>query len=354
MDNDSYYWSSSEMSGTYAFCLDFGYNYNCGDRRAHEKSTHHRVRAIRNLDFAPLPVIGQLMTPPALCGEGQLALLEPSLSFADAYGWEMGSDSLFSNPVAYEGQMMDASNDGWFLRFWASNEDGIVYSNAVRISIYPTYDVYFDVTTCHDYEWGGTTYTEPGDYTRELASAMGCDSIVTLHLSHFETALTEIQGERYIHIDTDGDFSYSIDSVSDAYGYEWSIDNPNWTLTTSPDSPSCMVHVDIPGYATLTVRVYTECDVAEKKIYINHSLMPDVTVYPNPTPSMAYLQLVGMEGETAIVLCDALGKILACFSTTTTIAGSKVDLSLGNYACGTYLVRVTNRYHEIVKKVVKE
>ena len=355
LDNDSYYWSSSEYSDTEAYCLDFGVNYNCGDRKGgHNKANRYRVRAIRTLDFAPLPIIGQLMTPPALCGEGQLALMEPDFSFADTYGWQMDSIASFPNPIAYEGQVMDASNDGWFLRFWASNEEGITYSNMVRISVSPIYDIHFDATTCHGYEWGGTTYTEPGDYTRTLTSVMGCDSIVTLHLSLEGVSLSEIQGEQYIYIEQNGDFTYSIDSVSDAYGYEWSIDNPRWTLTTSPDSPQCVVHVNSAGSATLTVRVYTECGFDERKIYINHALQPDVVVYPNPTPGMAYLQLVGMEGETQIVLCDALGKILACFSTTTTVAGSKVDLPLGNYACGTYLVRVTNRYREIVKKVVKE
>ena len=354
LDNDSYYWSSSEMDNVEAFCLDFGVNYNCGDRKAHEKTNMYRVRAIRNLDFASLPIIGQLMAPPALCGEGQLALLEPNVSFADAYGWEIDSDPLFSHPVAYEGQTMGTINNGWFLRFWASNEEGTTYSNVVKISAYPTFDEHIYATFCHDYQWGGVTYTEAGDYTRELVSSMGCDSIVTLHLALEQAEASEIQGEQYIFIEHTGDYTYSIDSVNEALGYEWSIDNSRWSLTTSPNSPVCTVHVGSVGNATLTIRVYTLCGMIERKIFINHSLQPDVVVYPNPTPTTAYLQLVGMEGETKIVICDAIGKIITSFSTIANITGSKVDLPLSNYAIGTYLIYVNNHHHEVVRKVVKE
>lgn len=42
----------------------------------------------------------------------------------------------------------------------------------------------FDVTcTESSYEWNGTTYYEPGNYTQILTNATGCDSIVTMHLS---------------------------------------------------------------------------------------------------------------------------------------------------------------------------
>ena len=49
-------------------------------------------------------------------------------------------------------------------------------------------DDYATVCYGESYEWNGTIYSESGSYTKTLQSALGCDSIVTLHL----TVLPEI------------------------------------------------------------------------------------------------------------------------------------------------------------------
>lgn len=36
---------------------------------------------------------------------------------------------------------------------------------------------------CGSYEWNGITYTESGTYTQTFTNAVGCDSVVTLHLT---------------------------------------------------------------------------------------------------------------------------------------------------------------------------
>ena len=41
------------------------------------------------------------------------------------------------------------------------------------------------------YEWNGTIYTEPGDYTQNFIDSHGCDSIVTLHLTATATDLPD-------------------------------------------------------------------------------------------------------------------------------------------------------------------
>ena len=48
------------------------------------------------------------------------------------------------------------------------------------------------VTICHGetYTWKGQTYTNSGDYSITLSSALGCDSIVTLHLTIMPEAFT--------------------------------------------------------------------------------------------------------------------------------------------------------------------
>ena len=52
------------------------------------------------------------------------------------------------------------------------------------------------VETCDSYEWHSNTYTASGDYTYTTTNAVGCDSVVTLHLTiHNSVATTEEAGE---------------------------------------------------------------------------------------------------------------------------------------------------------------
>ncbi|MDD4848371.1 MAG: T9SS type A sorting domain-containing protein, partial [Bacteroidales bacterium] len=41
----------------------------------------------------------------------------------------------------------------------------------------------FTATACEEYTWNNETYTESGDYVQSFQNALGCDSIVTLHLT---------------------------------------------------------------------------------------------------------------------------------------------------------------------------
>ena len=41
----------------------------------------------------------------------------------------------------------------------------------------------FSITSCGEYTWNGLSYTQSGDYTQTFLNAMGCDSVVTMHLT---------------------------------------------------------------------------------------------------------------------------------------------------------------------------
>ena len=92
-----------------------------------------------NATFQPvgsIPVIdGDIAAPAPICSGGVLDLTAPSVSDATEQGWQMSSDSGFDEIEAYEGQPLDASYNGWKLRFMASNAIGIAYSNVVTITV---------------------------------------------------------------------------------------------------------------------------------------------------------------------------------------------------------------------------
>ena len=277
----------------------------------------------------------------------------PQIQFASNQGWQISPTLDFSNPIPYNGEPLDSSYNGWYLRYFAANEVGIAYSNAVSIIIWPQHSTSFNITSCTPYSWNGITYSESGIYEQTFTTAQGCDSIVILDLTiRASSYVSPIFGETIIHYQTNGQFTYTIDPVEGCFGYEWSISN-GWTINYSPDAPECTVNINSPGTATLKVRVYTECGVVERNLFINHDTMPHIVIYPNPTQGDFKIGLYGMQGEAAIVIYNLLGQFLGRFSVDTDLEGTIVPYSLKEKAAGVYMVVVFNSFDVFSKKVVK-
>ena len=190
------YWSSTQETTERAWCVHFGAPYPEGAWAANGQLSANTktntelgsggffaVRPIRDLEFSPLPHIGYLHEPAVICNEGPIELVMPNLINADSYGWEIADNAAFTNPIAYTGQILDMTYNGWYLRLWATNEEGTSYSNAVRISVYESNSSYTTIVSCEPYEWNGQIYDESGNYQAILVNQWGCDSIATLELT---------------------------------------------------------------------------------------------------------------------------------------------------------------------------
>ena len=190
------YWSSTQENTERAWYVHFGSPYPeeawswnayilfCP--KTNTVSNHggiFAVRAIRNLEFSPLPNIGHLYEPAVICDAGPIELVMPNLINADSYGWEISENVTFTNPIAYTGQDLDVTYNGWYLRLWATNEDGTSYSNVVQISVHETSSGYTTASSCESYTWNGQIYNESGIYQTTLVNQWGCDSIATLDLT---------------------------------------------------------------------------------------------------------------------------------------------------------------------------
>lgn len=190
------YWSSTQENTERAWYVHFGspypevawgWNAYIGLSPKNNITPNYggifAVRAIRNLEFSPLPNIGHLYEPAVICDAGPIELVMPNLINADSYGWEIAEDVTFTNPIAYTGQDLDVTYNGWYLRLWATNEDGTSYSNAVQISVHETSSGYATASSCESYTWNGQIYNESGIYQTTLVNQWGCDSIATLDLT---------------------------------------------------------------------------------------------------------------------------------------------------------------------------
>ncbi|MCR4664168.1 MAG: hypothetical protein K5660_02240, partial [Paludibacteraceae bacterium] len=82
----------------------------------------------------------------------------------------------------------ESGNDTIFLRSYDDKLDSIV---VLHLTIdYPKTGVDTTASACSSFVWYGTEYTTSGDYTKDLRSAAGCDSTVTLHLTIHEPNVT--------------------------------------------------------------------------------------------------------------------------------------------------------------------
>ncbi len=190
------YWSSTQENDERAWYVHFGSPYPdvawawnayiaiCQkDEISAPYGGNFAVRAIRDLEFSPFPFVGQLHEPAPICDEGPLELTLPTLHNIDDYGWEISQDEAFTSPIAYTGQILDISYDGWYLRLWATSDEGTIHSNLVRITVHESSISHTTASSCESYIWNGQTYSESGIYQATLVNQWGCDSIITLDLT---------------------------------------------------------------------------------------------------------------------------------------------------------------------------
>ena len=161
-------------------------NVRAGGFIRSDKSQNYHVRAVRNLSPTPLPIVGEIVTPESICENGVLTLQVPEIQFATSEGWQISPTIDFDNPIPYENEPLNSSYNGWFLRYFATNESNTVYSNIVSIIVWPTYETSFSTMACTHYVWNGIDYDESGDYQQHLFSIHGCDSIINFCLQVFK------------------------------------------------------------------------------------------------------------------------------------------------------------------------
>ena len=171
------YWSSSEVSSTNAWVIEFGSHYNQGQCYSTSKYLSCHVRAVRTFTYEP------------------------------TYVWSTG-DTAVSITVAP----------------LQTTEYTVTISSPVGCSNDETYNVLVNsldttpvnITACESYTWNGVTYDTSGIFLEHHQNANGCDSMVILYLTinnpiHQSITATGIEGyEWHDSVYTqDGDYLFS-------------------------------------------------------------------------------------------------------------------------------------------------
>ena len=195
---------------------------------------------------------------------------------------------------------------------------GCQVKDTLILHIHQPVSTQFSARACSYYVWDGTVYTQSGDYVKHYYTQWGCDSTVTLHLDIHQpqssefTIVTENSCYTWNGVEYCQNGTY-MQQFEDSYGCD-SVVTLHLTLRVGVE--------DYDGYA--------------------------VSLYPNPTTGVAYVEVSGDEMERVEVY-DSYGKLLQ----TRNVSGNVAQIELSAYAKGVYHVRVTTTKGVVTKRVVK-
>ena len=226
----------------------------------------------------------------------------------------------------------------------------------MALTIYESYNPSAEITmavdACDSYDWDGITYTESGIYERIYTNINGCDSIVVMDLAVLTAPVIET-----INGDTEVDVRLTPMSVytsAPSNGTLWSIEpeeagtidfdveggaaTVTWSETYKGEA---LIKVLALGYcgddeSSVTVNVKNSTDVNEYSIKAN--------LYPNPTNGIITVEADGMR---RITVSNAIGQILVDEET----GDDTMQVNLGQFAAGTYVVRIYTENGTAIKKV---
>jgi hypothetical protein len=198
----------------------------------------------------------------------------------------------------------------------------------IQLKVNPVYKLDYSKSICQgsSYTWESSVYTTAGDYNKTLASAFGCDSILTLHLQVnpvFDRTenVSICMGENYKGHTANGTYS---DTLQSKNGCD-SIVN---TILTVSTADSCITDVHLL------------------------SDFNKIRIYPNPTTGILEVSNFGNIGNgSTIRLFNSVGSLLQSIKISKD--EKKIQIDLSAYPAGVYYVcfegKQESYYHKIIK-----
>ncbi len=244
-----------------------------------------------------------------------------------------------------------------------TNSDGCsaVFQHEVSVHSSPTNAINDKICQGLPYTLNGfdlPVQEEPGEFTHYLTvpTSYGCDSVVTLTLTVEPKPVFTQEITGLASITTQGSYPYTIYNTLHATGYQWSINNPYWTITQN-NTNSISLLVTSRGTATLTVVAANNCGLSEPATLLIEStvaieevdLKKGIDLFPNPTVDKVTVKN-SQYSNLRIDIFDLHGKLINTIETTE----KEFQVDLEEFAKGTYLFRFIHNNERIgTSKVIK-
>lgn len=240
------------------------------------------------------------------------------------------------------------------------NCDSIVSLNLFVAPVYH-FEVYDSICDGDDYNNYGLELENmtPGiyDFTSELKTVHGCDSIFDVHIKVDYVYINpeQINGLSNVYVSTNmvtGVYEYYIDSLPDCSNYVWTLDNENWLF--EPDGRTCKITVTTPEIAELTVWAGNHCGEIELKKTITAGYMSideqgdiELSIYPNPCKDFVNIESTNIE---KVKIFSPNGVLLREEHYDRV---NEITIDLGRLANSLYLIEVITSEGRSLRRVTK-
>ena len=326
------------------------------------------------------PVINGNIAAITICAGEALTLTAPEVVNAERQGWEICTDNSFQNAETYTNQALDASYNGWKLRFWAYNEGGFSYSNVVGITVFVlepelTGDLYLCTQQSGTYtanSVGNATLTwkvsdeaatlmESGKTLKVKWGTAG-QQVVTLNALNEETGCSAevkltVNVVSYVNSndvnqivakkDNGRDYILIYPNPKDNYKYQWYKDGE------AIQGANGQYYYQQGGLDAGAYKVYLSLNAdAQGNLFggafTNEYVVnvPNISLSPNPAHSGESVLIVHNGGEATMSVYTIDGRLLH----QKTINGT-ATLNL-NLAQGIYLIKLNDHQNEYIEKLI--
>ena len=260
--------------------------------------------------------------PPAITISGITDLCAGDTSIITAHG---GTTYLWGNGST--DSVMTVSDAGIW-QVIGYDENGCNSMASVNVNIWQPSISDISTSSCENYMWNDSSYTQSGDYTQYFQTVHGCDSVVTMHLTIFNDETSE-----FSIVTEDSSYTWNSQSYCASGDY-------TQTLQTVHGCDSV-----VTLHLTITVGI-DDYDGFDFK------------VYPNPTNGVVNVQCTmnnAQFGEVELQVCDAYGRLLDVVETQNFASLQTAQIDLSRYAAGVYFLKAVADGETIaVRKVVKQ
>lgn len=344
---DSYLWNTGATANSIVAHQSGNYSVTISDE--HGCSTTQSL-TITALDLPQITINGNTQ----LCMNDATLL---TANGANSYIWNNGVESATLSVSPTENTTYSVTG---------THANGCTASTSISLIVYPTFNIELDDEICQ-----GSNYNANGfmlgsqdefgtfTHTRNLQTSYGCDSIVTLTLTVHPKPILPAAISGPSMISTAGTYSYSVLNAEYTDSYEWSLNNPNWTLNAGSNN-FATINITTNSSAVLTVIGINECGISapltlniESTISIDEiDAMDGINIYPNPTTNFVNIRNENYQNPISLIeIYDLNGKLVdrvVDISETT-------QLNFYSYSKGTYIIKLFNQENVIgTAKIIKQ
>ena len=274
-------------------------------------------------------------------------------------------DTTVCDSLVWRGRVYTAS--GLYSQRFMANSENCDSTDVIRVTVMHGGRGHFYLIANEPYQYGDSTYTESGDYDYHTVNAMGCDSVVTIHLLIIDTTHAWGEDTTVVHwVPTVQLLNYNnrmlvVNHYADGgekvdfFGYRWYKDgaliagqDKDYYIPADgePLSGCYYVEVALNSVKGDWMASDTMCFAASKSLLGE----PVLTLWPNPVREGSELTLTLDDNATQADVCifDANGRLCRKFTAVQGSQTVRMDLP-----AGVYMVRMATAGHKnVVKKIV--